>query len=79
MAPARIQPRKSWSLKVKNDRGLAWSVWKIAKNRSMKCKKSGQRWVCTAKAKPCLYVVQQAAHANARRITYFRQDMLSTS
>ncbi len=55
---ARKQARKSWSLKVKNDIHLAWSVWSIAKHKSNKCKKSGQRWVCTAKAKPCLYVVQ---------------------
>ena len=55
---ARVQARKSWSLKVKNNRGLAWSVWKIAKNKSVKCKKAGQRWVCTAKARPCHYVVQ---------------------
>jgi hypothetical protein len=55
---ARKQARKSWSLKVKNDLGLAWSVWKIAKHKSNKCNKSGQRWICKAKAKPCLYVVQ---------------------
>ena len=42
---ARKQARKSWSLKVKNDLGLAWSVWKIAKHKSNKCKKSGQRWI----------------------------------
>lgn len=54
---ARIQARKSWSLKVKNNQGVAWSVWNIAKAKSIKCKKAGQRWVCTAKAKPCLYVV----------------------
>ena len=55
---ARTQARKSWSLKVKNDLGLAWSVWNIAKNKSTNCQKSGQRWICTAKAKPCLYVIQ---------------------
>ena len=54
---ARKQARKSWSLKVKNNRGVAWSVWKIARNKSIKCKQAGQRWVCIAKAKPCLYVV----------------------
>jgi hypothetical protein len=55
---SRIQARKSWSIKVKGRLGQAWSVWQIARNKSVKCEKSGQRWVCTAKAKPCLYVVQ---------------------
>lgn len=58
MLAARRQARKSWSLKVKNNQGLAWSVWKIAKNKSIKCKHGGQRWVCTARAKACKYVVQ---------------------
>ncbi|MGI9513713.1 MAG: hypothetical protein ACR2OL_12495 [Anderseniella sp.] len=55
---ARIQARKSWSVKVKNKQGLAWSVWKIAKNKKIKCTHGGQRWLCKARAKPCQYVVQ---------------------
>ncbi|MEM7427419.1 MAG: hypothetical protein AAF441_15095 [Pseudomonadota bacterium] len=53
---ARIQARKSWSYKVRQNHGLAWSVWKIAKTKSTKCTKAGQRWVCKASAKPCKYV-----------------------
>lgn len=55
---ARMQARKSWSYKVKTNQGLAWSVWKIAKNKKIRCKKSGQRFICKARAKACLYVVQ---------------------
>ncbi len=55
---ARARVVKAWSAKVKADRGLAWSVWKIAKQKSRTCKKIGSRWVCLAKAKPCKYVVQ---------------------
>lgn len=55
---ARIQARKSWSIKVKGNLGQAWSVWQIAKKKKMRCKKAGQRYICKAKAKPCLNVVQ---------------------
>jgi len=55
---ARVQARKSCSYKVKIKQGVAWSVWKIAKNKNVRCKKSGQRFICKAKAKACLYVVQ---------------------
>ena len=54
---ARSQARKSWSYKVKTNDGIAWSVWNIASVRSMSCNKAGQRWVCNARAKPCLYAV----------------------
>ena len=53
---ARIQARKSWAYKVRQNHGLAWSVWKIAKTKSTNCHKAGQRWVCVASAKPCKYV-----------------------
>ena len=55
---SRRQARKSWTYRVKNDLGLAWSVWKIAQSKSVSCDKAGQRWVCVARAKPCLYTVQ---------------------
>jgi len=55
---AKVQAKKSWAYKVKNDEGLSWSVWKIAGVKSLDCEKAVQRWVCTARAKPCLYVVQ---------------------
>lgn len=56
-AASRAQSKASWTYKVKNSRGLAWSVWNIAKAKRVKCEKAGQRWVCTARAKPCKYVV----------------------
>ena len=53
----RVAP-KAWTHKVKEKHGLAWSVWTIAKQKSVSCKKIGNGWTCTAKAKPCKYVVQ---------------------
>ena len=55
---ARIQVRKSWSIKVKGNLGQAWTVWQIANKKKIRCKKAGQRYICKARAKPCLYVVQ---------------------
>ncbi|WP_337660547.1 hypothetical protein [Anderseniella sp. Alg231-50] len=54
---SRAKARKAWSVRVKGEKGLAWSVWKIAKQRSLTCKKIASRWTCLAKAKPCKYVV----------------------
>ena len=56
-AASYVQSKASWTIKVKNSRGLAWSVWNIAKAKKVNCAKAGQRWVCVAKAKPCKYVV----------------------
>ncbi len=52
---ARIQSKKSWTYKVKTNHGLAWSLWQIAKHKTVSCEKAGQRWVCTARAKRCKY------------------------
>ncbi|WP_457940319.1 hypothetical protein [Mesorhizobium sp. 10J20-29] len=54
---ARAKAIKNWSYKTKNQYGLAWSVWDIAKDKSVECKKVSGKWSCKAKAKPCLYVV----------------------
>ncbi len=54
---ARAKAVKNWSYKTKNKYGLAWSVWDIAKDKSVDCKQVSGKWSCTAKAKPCLYVV----------------------
>ena len=56
-AASAAQSKASWTIKVKNSRGLAWSVWNIAKAKKVNCNKAGQRWVCIARAKPCKYVV----------------------
>ncbi len=59
---ARIVARKGWSSIVKSNLGVPWSVWSIAKNKSITCAKintnQGKKWRCLASAKPCLYVVQ---------------------
>lgn len=54
---AKHAARKKWTSTVKSRLGLAWSVWSIAKNKTIRCKKVGSKWRCIAKAKPCLYVV----------------------
>ncbi len=59
---ARVVARNGWSSIVKSNLGLPWSVWKIAKNKSITCVKintnQGKKWRCLASAKPCKYVVQ---------------------
>jgi len=54
---ARAKAIKNWSTKTKNQYGLAWSVWDIAKDKTVECKLVNGKWTCKAKAKPCLYVV----------------------
>lgn len=59
---ANVIARKGWSSIVKSNLGLPWSVWKIAKQKSITCVKintsQGKKWRCLASAKPCKYVVQ---------------------
>jgi hypothetical protein len=54
---ARGKAKKKWSSSTKSIYGLPWSVWNIAKSKSVNCKKKGSKWRCSAYAKPCLYVV----------------------
>ena len=54
---ARAKAVKNWSYKTKNKYGVAWSVWDIAKDKSVDCKKVSGKWTCESNAKPCLYVV----------------------
>ena len=62
IANTRIQARSSarsiWSNSAKAQYGLPWSLWKIAKSKSLNCSWTGSKHWCIAKAKPCLYVVQ---------------------
>lgn len=59
---ARSVARKGWSINVKANLGVPWSVWSIAKSKTISCAKintnAGKKWRCLASAKPCLYVVQ---------------------
>lgn len=55
---ASVQSRKNWSATAKAKFGMAWSVWPLAKGKSVSCVKLNDgRWRCLASAKPCLYVV----------------------
>ena len=44
-----------WTRRVKSKYGLTWSVWSIAKSKSVSCNKSGITWHCVAKGRPCKY------------------------
>ena len=59
---ARTVARKGWSNQVKSQLGVPWSLWSIAKSKSLTCVKintnEGKKWRCLASAKPCLYVVK---------------------
>lgn len=52
------QARKKWTDSVRAEHGLAWSVYTIASAKQEACAfVGGGSYSCTAKAKPCLYVV----------------------
>lgn len=59
---ARAVARKGWSTQVKSQFGVPWSLWSLAKQKSITCSKintnQGKKWRCLAWAKPCLYVVK---------------------
>jgi hypothetical protein len=58
-AAAAAGARANWTAKAKSSFGLSWSVWNIAKNPKQTCAAGANgTFVCTAKAKPCNYVVQ---------------------
>ncbi len=54
--------RNVWTAVAKHQFGLAWSVYSISAKKRMKCSKSrrvgGDKWLCLASARPCLYAVQ---------------------
>ena len=47
-----------WSNIVRDEHGLAWSVYQIAEDKDVDCSKTGNRYECIVSAVPCLYVVQ---------------------
>ncbi len=48
-----------WKGKTKSDYGLSWSVWEIAKNKTVNCGQvGGGNIACYATGKACNYVVQ---------------------
>ena len=52
---ARRSARKAWVKRVRNAPALGaqWAKWSLAKNRSMKCARTGIRWRCRASARAC--------------------------
>jgi len=57
---ARVAARKNWTANTKSKYGLSWSVYNIAKDKSLTCSylQNQKKWRCLASAKPCHYVVQ---------------------
>ena len=50
--------KANWTKKMKNQYGLAWSVWSIAKGKTTQCVNAGGgQKTCLARARPCKYVV----------------------
>jgi hypothetical protein len=50
-----IEARGSWRLAVIAKDGVAYALWSKSKNRSTTCwvQKTGAKWKCVAKARPC--------------------------
>jgi hypothetical protein len=58
-AAALAGARANWTGKAKAAYGLSWSVWSIAASPTQTCAPGANgTFICTAKAKPCNYVVQ---------------------
>lgn len=47
----------AWPNQARRVHGLPWSVWRIAKDKSVACTPNGALWRCQARAMPCKYVV----------------------
>ena len=50
---AERKAKRDWRRKVKQQHGREWSKWRRAENRRFDCSKSGKKWTCRAKGKPC--------------------------
>lgn len=52
---ASVSAKYAWKSAVASHDGVSYSIWSLAKNKSVSCKKSGANttWVCTAKGQPC--------------------------
>jgi hypothetical protein len=50
-----VEARNSWRLAVIAKDGIAYALWSKSKNRSTTCwtQKSGAKWKCVARARPC--------------------------
>ena len=47
----------AWPGQARSRHGLPWSVWRIAKNKTVACTPNGALWRCQARAMPCKLVV----------------------
>lgn len=50
-----IEARAAWRIAVTGKDGVAYALWSKSKNRSTTCweQKTGSKWKCVAKARPC--------------------------
>jgi len=46
---AKLLARKKW----RSNAGPGWNNWTLAKNRSATCRKDGNLWSCSNRARPC--------------------------
>ncbi|MCY6381937.1 hypothetical protein [Hoeflea prorocentri] len=54
---AQTYAKKQWQNKIKDEYGLAWSTWSIAKGKQVICSAGGGgSKICVARARPCKYV-----------------------
>lgn len=51
---AHLSARIAWQHRIANGKfGPQWAKWSKASRRTVSCLRDGQRWKCTARAKPC--------------------------
>ena len=50
-----ISARNKWRNAVREDYGIRFARWGLAKEKTMRCRKvlPGRRWHCVARARPC--------------------------
>jgi hypothetical protein len=50
-----VEARAAWRIAVTGKDGIAYALWSKSKNRTTTCweQKTGAKWKCVAKARPC--------------------------
>lgn len=54
---AQTLAKKNWKNKIRSRYGMEWSVWEIAKGKTLKCTSTANGAnICVARARACKYV-----------------------
>jgi hypothetical protein len=50
-----LKARAAWRAEVRSHEGIAWALWQLARFKTTKCAKAGEKgsWSCVARARPC--------------------------